>query len=104
MTDAGATFDAIAQRMAAEPDTDERRAFHSPCVRARGRIFAMLVRGELVLKLPAERCADLVAAGAGRAFDRGQGRPLKEWVTVGDPGARGGLELAEEALAFARGA
>jgi hypothetical protein len=104
MMDASATFDAIAQRMAGEPDTDERRAFHNPCVRARGKIFAMLVRDELVLKLPAQRCAELVAAGAGRAFDRGQGRPLREWVTIGDPAMQRGLELAEEALTFARGA
>src|SRR6185437_6169936 len=74
-----ARFDGIAARLLPEPGVELKRAFHNPGLTAGGRIFAMLVRGEMVVKLPAERCAGLVAAGAGRPFDRGQGRPLREW-------------------------
>jgi hypothetical protein len=61
-----------------------------------------VVRGELVVKLPAERCADLVAAGSALPFESGRGRPLRQWVSIptGDPAEW--LALAEEALAFAR--
>ena len=60
----------------------------------------MLVRGELVLKLPADRCEFLVAADAAVPFDSGQGRPLREWVVVSDEVEPDWLRLAREALAF----
>src|SRR5215831_15883256 len=48
-----------------------------------GKIFAMLVRGHLVVKLPRERVAALVEAGLGEQFDpRRDGRLMKEWVVV----------------------
>jgi hypothetical protein len=100
--DGQASFDAIAARLLAEPDTDDHRAFHSPCLRVRGRIFAMLVREQLVVKLPVERCAALVAAGAARPFERGQGRPMRAWIAVDDLELDLWPALADEALAFVR--
>jgi TfoX/Sxy family transcriptional regulator of competence genes len=51
--------------------------------RVSGKIFAMLVRGELVVKLPRERVDALVAAGRGHAFDpRRDGRLMKEWLVL----------------------
>jgi hypothetical protein len=48
-----------------------------------GRIFAMLVRGNLVVKLPRERVNALVEAGLGKQFDpRRDGRLMKEWVVL----------------------
>src|SRR5215471_3537143 len=48
------------------------------------KIFAMLVRGTLVVKLPKPRVDALIAAGAGERFDpRQDGRLMKEWVTIG---------------------
>ena len=63
-----------------------------------GKIFAMLVRGQFVAKLPKARVDALVDSGAGVRFDpRRDGRVMKEWVPVEvgaarqwvEPGARG---------------
>ncbi|MBA3552526.1 MAG: hypothetical protein H0W27_06620 [Actinobacteria bacterium] len=64
----------------------------------------MLVRGELVAKLPRERVDRLVVSGSGARFDPGHGRVMKEWVST--PARHGSQwkQLAEEALQFARGA
>jgi hypothetical protein len=96
-----ATFASIAGRLAREPEVDEGTAFHSPGLKARGKIFAMLVRGELVVKLPADRCAELVSAGSARPFESG-GRRMREWVSVGEVNTPDWASLADEALAFAR--
>ena len=94
------TFNEICVRLAQRPGVQQRKAFSSPGLRVGGKVFAMLVRGELVVKLPAERCAELVQAGA-RPFQSG-GRPLREWVTIRlADRARWGV-LAEEALTNAR--
>jgi TfoX/Sxy family transcriptional regulator of competence genes len=77
-----------------------RRGFGSDALQADGRIFAMARRGGLVLKLPSERVAELVASGDGEPFDTGKGRPMKEWVVVSPQAGTRWLELAREALAF----
>jgi hypothetical protein len=77
------------------------RRFGSHALRRQGRIFAMLVRGCLVVKLPKGRIDELVAAGDGVRFDANKGTPMKEWFTL-DPGAAlSWSDLAHEALAFA---
>ena len=67
-----------------------------------GRIFAMLVRGQLVVKLPEARVADLITAGEGTAFDANKGTPMREWLSVGSRSPLDWLSLATEALDFAR--
>lgn len=65
-----------------------------------GRIFAMLVRGELVVKLPREKVADLVASGDGRYFDAGKGKPMREWFVLSPASAKQWLPLAKLAMDF----
>jgi hypothetical protein len=67
-----------------------------------GKIFAMLVRGQLVLKLPETRVAELITAGEGAAFDANKGTPMREWLSVGPRSRLDWLSLATEALDFAR--
>lgn len=80
-----------------------RRGFGADALTVEGRIFAMLSRDRLVLKLPAHRVAELIAAGDGVPFDAGKGQPMKEWVVVtGDPAdSNEALQaLANEACEF----
>ena len=78
--------------------------FGRGAVRFRGKIFVMLVRGSLVLKLPAPRVAALVAAGDGVPFDANKGTPMKEWLSLDPASGQEWLPLAREALDFARSA
>jgi hypothetical protein len=76
--------------------------FGRSALRYQGKIFAMLVRGRLVVKLPARRVDALVEAGDGIHFDANKGTPMREWLSL-DPGSgRDWLALAGEALDFAR--
>jgi hypothetical protein len=79
-----------------------KRMFSSNSVlTVKGKIFAMLVKGRLVAKLPRERVDALVASGAGTHFDPGHGRLMKEWVTV-PIGGIPWVPLAQEAYRFVR--
>jgi TfoX/Sxy family transcriptional regulator of competence genes len=86
-----------------DPDVEApqatRREFGSNALKVNGKIFAMLVRGSLVLKLPKARVEALIASGQGGPFDAGKGKPMKEWVTV-LASERTWLALAHEARAF----
>jgi len=73
-------------------------------LRFQNRIFAMFVRGRLVLKLPAPRVDALVAAGEGVHFDANKGTPMKEWLSLDPDSGLAWMPLAAEALEFARSA
>jgi hypothetical protein len=76
--------------------------FGAHALRFDNKIFAMLVRGRLVLKLPKARVDALVAAGEGVRFDANKGTPMKEWLSL-DPSSRlAWTPLAREALDNAR--
>ena len=100
--DAETAFAALAARFEAEPDVEHGTGFGSaPGLRAGGRIFAMLPHGELVVKLPAERCAAMVEAGEGRLFAVGN-RTMREWLVVDGVDADGWAALADDALTYVR--
>jgi len=73
-------------------------------LRFQNKIFAMFVRGRLVLKLPAARVDALVTAGEGVRFDANKGTPMKEWLSLDPESGLAWLPLASEALEFARSA
>jgi hypothetical protein len=74
--------------------------FGAGALKTGGRIFAMLVRDQLVVKLPAARVATLIASGAGGPFDANKGRPMKEWLTVYSSTLQDWQAIAREAHAF----
>src|SRR6188768_3900739 len=59
-----------------------QQAFGSTSLKTNGKIFAMLVKHRLVVKLDRRRVNELVEAGQGRRFDPGHGRLQKEWLDV----------------------
>jgi hypothetical protein len=103
MTDAEAAFETLVGRFAREPGVTLGTGFgSSPGLRVDGRIFAMLPDRELVVKLPAERCAAMVQAGDGRLMTSGK-RTMREWIVVERVDEEAWAALAAEALAHVRG-
>jgi len=76
--------------------------FGRGAIRYRRKIFAMFVRGRLVVKLPRKRVDELVAGGHGERFDANKGTPMKEWFSLDPESDLAWPPLAREALGFAR--
>jgi hypothetical protein len=97
----GHAFAELAAAYLADPTITEGTGFGSnPGLRVNAKIFAMLVRDELVVKLPKATVDALVASGAGARFRPGSGRIMKEWASVPLDADLDWAELADEALAF----
>lgn len=80
---------------------ESKKGFGASALKVHKKIFAMLVGGRLVVKLPRARVDALIAAGDGERFDpRHDGRLMKEWVMVEPASEVGWLPLAREAMAF----
>jgi TfoX/Sxy family transcriptional regulator of competence genes len=72
-------------------------------LKVNGKIFAMIVRGRFVAKLPPARVDELVRSGAGEYFDpRKDGRLMKAWVVLKGESPPW-VELAKEAHAYVKG-
>ena len=80
-----------------------RRGFGSSALQVNGRIFAMLSRDRLVVRLPRERVAALLGSGDALPYDAGKGAPLKGWVMLEDRSDGRWSPLAREALAYVAG-
>lgn len=78
--------------------------FGRSALRYRGKIFAMFVRGALVVKLPGQRVDELITAGHGARFDANKGTPMREWFSLDPESGLPWLALAKEALGFAQAA
>lgn len=76
------------------------KGFGSAALKAHGKIFAMISSGgTFVVKLPRDRVAELVIAGAAEYFNPGSGRLMKEWAACRGR-SETWLELATEARQF----
>lgn len=76
--------------------------FGSEGLKVADKVFAMLVKGRLVVKLPAARVDELIADGVGDRFDPGHGRLMKEWLAVGRQANVDWQALANEALGYVK--
>jgi hypothetical protein len=102
MTGAEAAYARIVDDLTVEPDVGVGRMFRSEGLHVATRYFALMTRGELVVKLPAERAAELAAAGTGEPFEPSPGRAMREWLTLADTHQEQWSALVDEALAYAR--
>ena len=82
------------------PESTEQPHHDMTSFRVRGKIFAMVVRGRFVAKLPKARVEDLVGRGRGVPFDPGHGRLMKEWVVIASGTASEWIAYARESQAF----
>ena len=92
----------LVEPMYADPAVQRSTMMGLPCVRLDGRFFASLDRrsGALLVKLPRQRVAQLIAAGHGAAFAPA-GRVFREWVAIPQPDRQRWSTLLAEAKAFA---
>ena len=94
-------FDELAAPFVTNPAVSKGTRFgSSAALTVRNKIFAMLVRGALVVKLPRARVDQLVAAQHGARFDPGHGRLMREWLTVPFDRVADWEHLITEAYAF----
>jgi hypothetical protein len=104
MGDLDPSFMPVVAAFADDPHVSRGKMFGSGSVLSvKGKVFAMLVKGRFVAKLPRERVDELVSRGRGGYFDPGHGRLMKEWIAV-DAGKAAWVELAREACRFVKGA
>lgn len=98
-------YDALAAALlAADPDVTQGRAFRDGVLKVGRRIFAMPAPDALIVKLPADRCAELVQTHGAEPFRRGGAGPqMREWVAIDVRHADAWPDLALEALTFVRG-
>ncbi len=68
-------------------------------LRISGKIFAFPKDGELILKLPRGRVAELIESGAGRPWGPGT-KIIKEWVAVSGAASEDWAPLVGEARTF----
>lgn len=101
-------FATIVEELLNNPDVtppadgaQSKKSFGSSGLKIHNKIFAMLVRDKLVVKLPKSRVDALVASGDGERYDpRHDGRLMKEWIMVEPTSNVEWLPLAKEAMEF----
>ena len=72
---------ALAACVAGRRGVTERKTFGCPAFYAAGKMFAAVVDGGVLLKLPPGDAADLLAANKATPFAPG-GKPMGGWVVV----------------------
>jgi hypothetical protein len=95
-------FARLAEVFLDQPDItlSHKKSFGSTSLCIKGKIFAMLVRGKFVVKLPQSRVDTLLAAGNSSRFFVGENRPMYEWVELAPTSDLAWQPLANEALMF----
>ena len=91
----------VAAALLEERAKGRRGWFGSDALKVNGKMFALLVKGRLVVKLASDRVAELVRSGHAEYFDPGHGRLMKQWAAIlcdDHPW----IDLAKEAHVFVR--
>jgi TfoX/Sxy family transcriptional regulator of competence genes len=66
-------FESIAAKLLSDEAISRKKMFGSTGLSSGGKVFAMLVKGKLVVKLPRERVRTIVSSGKGEPFDPATG-------------------------------
>jgi hypothetical protein len=83
--------------------TAHREGFGTGSLFVGRKMFAVLDEScGLILKLPAERVAQLITEGHGSGWHPGTGKPLKEYISIPVSEQRRWLALAKESREFMR--
>jgi TfoX/Sxy family transcriptional regulator of competence genes len=93
-------FAFVVEETLKDPSVTQSKMFGSRGLRIGGKVFAMLYKGKLVVKVSQERVKALIASGDGKRFDPGHGRVMKEWVAIKPLSKSEWLDLANEAKDF----
>ena len=97
-----ARWDDLTAEFLAKPGVTLERAFSRISLMVGGKLFASAGHGGLLIKISADRVAELIATGQGQPFSTGGNRVMREWV-VAMP-ATDWRALAAESMAFVRAA
>jgi TfoX/Sxy family transcriptional regulator of competence genes len=96
-------YDDVIAHFRGDGGVERARMFGASGLSVDRKMFAMLHRGELVVKLDPARCNGLVEGGIAKFFDPGHGRLMKAWVGVSAAHARLWTSLAVEARSYVTG-
>ena len=100
---AEAAYAALARRFVGQPGVslpaEARGKFGSNALKIDGKIFAMLVKGTLAVKLSPAEVEAATIAGRGEPLSMGRERVMKEWLVVKEPSQRW-YALAKRASKF----
>ena len=76
-------LDQVLAEFGGQPDVVRSGMFGKHCLKADGKVIAVLFEGDLVFKLAGEVHAEALQLEGARRWDpRGKGHPMREWVQV----------------------
>lgn len=102
MSEAQTLFQTVVDDHSTDPAVRQAKMFGAHCLQVNDKNFAMLYKGQLVVKLPRERVEALVATGEGKLFDPGHGRVMGGWAMIDPVSEEQWRQLAQEAKAYVR--
>jgi hypothetical protein len=93
-----ARWDDLTAEFLTKPGVTLARAFSRISLMVGGKLFASAGHGGLLIKVGAERVAELIASGQGDPFSTGGNRVMREWVVAAP--TTDWRALAAESMAF----
>ena len=93
-----ARWDDLTAEFLTKPGVTLERAFSRISLMVGGKLFASAGHGGLLIKVGADRVAELIANGEGQPFSTGGNRVMREWVVAAP--TTDWRALAEESMVF----
>ena len=90
----------IRQAFAKDAEVTVGRVLSANGLMVKGKLFAAISKGRLLVKLPKTEVAALIAEKRAAPFTSGGGRVMKEWATIGVENRDQWLDIARRARRF----